>query len=356
MMITLAENLKKLRLSRTLTQEELAQFLGVTSQAVSKWERREGYPDITMLPVIANYFEVTVDDLLGNDILSKEEKITEYLDEYNRLHRDRKPEEEAALAEKAYSEYPYDWRIMEIYIISRTHGFTKMPDSDTLEELRRLCRLVMEKCSDAIIRKRAVYTMIFAEDDDHVEDWFSQAPDNADYLESERREERYFSREQWDLYVQQKQDNMRDILGLLFEKMGYYHDLSDPAWKAEVRKRRIDLMEVLFRGSDRLLYQMYRGAWIEYAMALNECGRIKDTIDALNRAVDLWEQQYRFAESLDVPRDAKMHLSDPMWDKLEYPVYPGKFRTNFFDHLAECPEYSENDGFQKLMARIEPLR
>ena len=117
MMITLAENLKKLRLSRTLTQEELAQFLGVTSQAVSKWERREGYPDITMLPVIANYFEVTVDDLLGNDILSKEEKITEYLDEYNRLHRDRKPEEEAALAEKAYSEYPYDWRIMEIYCV-----------------------------------------------------------------------------------------------------------------------------------------------------------------------------------------------------------------------------------------------
>ena len=356
MTITLAENLKKLRLTRDLTQEELAQFLGVTSQAVSKWERREGYPDITMLPVIANYFEVTVDDLLGNDIHSKEDKITEYLNEYNRLHHENKPEEEAALAEKAYREYPYDWRIVEIYIISRTYGFTKLPDSTVLEELRRLCSLVMEKCPDAIVRKRAVYTMIFAEDDDHVEDWLAQAPDNADYLESERREERYINREQWDLYVRQKQDNMRDIFGSLFEKMGYYNDPSTPEWKAEVRKRRIELIEVLFKGTDRLLYQMYRGAWIEYAMALDECGRTDETIKALNRAVDLWKEQYRFAENLNVSQDAKVHLSDPMWDKLEYPAYPRKFHTRFADRLAERPEYAENEEFQKLMTRIEMLR
>lgn len=356
MTITLAENLKKLRLAQDLTQEELAQFLGVTSQAVSKWERREGYPDITMLPVIANYFEVTVDALLGNDVLSKEDRITKYVNEYNKLHAERKLEEAASLAEKAYGEYPYDWRIVEIYILSRTRGFTKLPDDDTLAELRRLCGLVMEKCTDAIVRKRAVYTMIFAEDDEHVERWFSEAPDNADYLESERREERYIDREQWDLYYPQKQDNMRDIFGWLFEKMGYYHDPSTPEWKADVRKRRIELIEVLFTGTDRLLYQMYRGAWIEYAMALDECGRMDEAIDALSRAVDLWEEQLRFAESLNVPHDAKVRLSDPMWNQLEYPAYPRKFHTRFADRLAERPEYAENEEFQKLMTRIEPLR
>ena len=356
MTITLAENLKKLRLARDLTQEELAQFLGVTSQAVSKWERREGYPDITMLPVIANYFEVTVDDLLGNDILAKEEKIRGYIEEYNRLHAERKIEEEAALAERAYREYPYDWRIAEIYIISRTRGFTRIPDSDTLAELRRLCGLIMEKCTDPIVRKRAIYSMIFAEDDGHVEQWFAQAPDNADYLESERREERYIDREQWELYYPQKQENMRDIFGSLFEKMGYYNDPCTQEWKAEVRKRRIALIEVLFTGTDRLLYQMYRGAWIEYAMALDECGQIDETICALSRAADLWEEQYRFAESLNVPHDAKVHLSDPMWDKLAYPAYPRKFHTRFVDSLAQRPEYAENLDFRNLMARIEPLR
>ena len=56
-MITLAENLKKLRRQKGLTQEGIAVFLGISFQAVSKWERGEGYPDITMLPVIANYLK-----------------------------------------------------------------------------------------------------------------------------------------------------------------------------------------------------------------------------------------------------------------------------------------------------------
>jgi len=78
MRITLAQNLRKLRRDRDLTQEELAGFLGISYQAISKWERDEGYPDITMLPVLANYFGITVDALIGNDITSREEQIRFY--------------------------------------------------------------------------------------------------------------------------------------------------------------------------------------------------------------------------------------------------------------------------------------
>ena len=56
MEIQLAGTLKSLRQKNNKTQDDLALFLGISSQAVSKWERSEGFPDITLLPRIAGYF------------------------------------------------------------------------------------------------------------------------------------------------------------------------------------------------------------------------------------------------------------------------------------------------------------
>ena len=57
--LKLGENLKKFRLQRELTQAQLADVLGVSAQAVSRWENGTTYPDITLLPTIASYFEIT---------------------------------------------------------------------------------------------------------------------------------------------------------------------------------------------------------------------------------------------------------------------------------------------------------
>ncbi|MCM1057867.1 MAG: helix-turn-helix transcriptional regulator [Firmicutes bacterium] len=55
-----------------LTQEEVAGYLGITSQSVSKWERGESYPDITLLPALANIFETSIDLLVGMDAIRAE--------------------------------------------------------------------------------------------------------------------------------------------------------------------------------------------------------------------------------------------------------------------------------------------
>lgn len=72
-MFYLSENLKKYRIMKNLTQEDVADYLGITPQSISKWERGECYPDITLLPALANIFETSIDLLIGMDTIRAQE-------------------------------------------------------------------------------------------------------------------------------------------------------------------------------------------------------------------------------------------------------------------------------------------
>ena len=66
--IVLADNIQKFRKRIGMTQEELAKELGVTFQAVSKWENAKAAPDITFLPIMADIFGCYIDELFSRDI------------------------------------------------------------------------------------------------------------------------------------------------------------------------------------------------------------------------------------------------------------------------------------------------
>jgi transcriptional regulator with XRE-family HTH domain len=65
--INIGENIKNLRKRKDITQEELAEHLGISYQSISKWERGDGFPDITMLPDLADFFNISIDELIGAD-------------------------------------------------------------------------------------------------------------------------------------------------------------------------------------------------------------------------------------------------------------------------------------------------
>ena len=88
--MNLGNKIKKLRKQNNLTQENLAEMLGVSYQAISRWENNITSPDISTLPILANIFDVTVDYLLDVNILKNEETINKIYDEYYNLSIDNK--------------------------------------------------------------------------------------------------------------------------------------------------------------------------------------------------------------------------------------------------------------------------
>ena len=73
MNLNFGENFKRLRKAKDVTQEKIADILGVSGQSVSRWELGICYPDLEFLPTIANYFGVTIDSLLSNDSVAQEQ-------------------------------------------------------------------------------------------------------------------------------------------------------------------------------------------------------------------------------------------------------------------------------------------
>ena len=85
-MLYIAENLKTLRKGKGLTQEEVGEMLGVSPQSVSKWERGDTMPDITLLPALANLYKISVDTLIGMDkINDRETKNSAFTTAHNHL-------------------------------------------------------------------------------------------------------------------------------------------------------------------------------------------------------------------------------------------------------------------------------
>lgn len=72
---SLGQRIARLRKSKGLTQEELGDKVGISSQAVSKWETDASVPDIMLLVKIANIFDITVDELLGNERIRETPKV-----------------------------------------------------------------------------------------------------------------------------------------------------------------------------------------------------------------------------------------------------------------------------------------
>ena len=104
--MTIGATIKQLRQEQDITQEQLADALGITSRAVSQWETDRTAPDISQLPALANFFDVTTDHLLGVDIARKEEEIGKILKRVNDFQEQGDHEASAKYLREQLKTYP----------------------------------------------------------------------------------------------------------------------------------------------------------------------------------------------------------------------------------------------------------
>ena len=131
----------------------MAYLLDVTFQSVSRWERGECYPDITMLPQIAGFFNVSVDELFGVNRVKNEDEIKNKLEEYDSLRTERENEKRkldiiTSLKEK----YPNDFRI-QLKFMEHLVTYTNLSDSKS--KILSIYKNIQHGCTDDFIRIRA---------------------------------------------------------------------------------------------------------------------------------------------------------------------------------------------------------
>ena len=146
MKILIGDNIRRLRRQGSITQEQLAEMLGVTCAAVSKWERGETYPDITLLFPLAHFFQVTVDELMGFDEDLLEREIDAVLQKYGVLCQDNASKARAFITQ-AYGQYPNDDRIMHRYMWDIAGGLADNQPEDLLahkEKFLSICDKILK--------------------------------------------------------------------------------------------------------------------------------------------------------------------------------------------------------------------
>lgn len=158
--MNLSKNIKNLRISKKMTQEEVAQLLGTTSKSVSRWEQGITYPDITLLPLIANIFEVTVDELLGVESIKQDEYVKALKKQGNEYAMNNDYESELLLWQEAYKKFPNNDEI-KVSLVSIMNTINIITNKlKYTDEIVKLSENILEKSTDNLIRLKATNYLV----------------------------------------------------------------------------------------------------------------------------------------------------------------------------------------------------
>ncbi len=329
--IKIGKKIRLLRKNNDVTQDKLAAYLGVTPQAVSRWESEICYPDIETLPQIADFFGVGMDELLCYDSVQKESRIKEYLAEAEVLYDSEKLGECLALLREAYAEIPSSFEIqLELAKILSAISAESKPRKHDLAEAVSLCNHILEYCTDDELRDETKKTLC-----DIYSHQLGNTPMALDI--AEKLHSMSYSKElvkatvlTGDVAFSQAQANIMEFADNMWWHMyniACVPDISEDRYtveqKIEIMQKGVDMLSVIFGGdylyfNDRLANSYRQLAMLylvkgdktsaidcvekmaEYAIAFDSLPEIKKYSSVLINTIEYKNERYEGVEGISL--------------------------------------------------------
>lgn len=149
MNMKMGEKIKRLRKRKGISQEALAEILGVSFQAVSKWETTSTMPDISLVPSIAAFFDVSIDELFDYNVLENERRIEEIFRRAGTL-RSSDPIRAEEILRDGLKQFPGNATLLTLLL----YVLLAMPDRE--EDIINTCNMIIEYTENDGVKYDAV--------------------------------------------------------------------------------------------------------------------------------------------------------------------------------------------------------
>lgn len=362
--MTIGTTIKQLRQEQDITQEQLAEALGITSRAVSQWECDRTAPDISQLPALANFFDVTTDRLLGVDIKRREEEIKKIIDEWSKLNNAGETKAIIEYLKEKIKVYPKESILLEhlaqalywYYFLDGKADTDEMKDIIS-KEIISLCERAIkyykpnENCDGSKQTLVFLYTDLGERDKaKEIVETLSTVSCTRDMLEADVYEgKEALERRQWAL---------KDLMGMMW--LLFKQIYADAAYTYEQRLEILETSNAMINLITGERPNFYDSRLSNNTMCMAWC---LFNLGDKEKAIDMLELSLEYAEKYETRPDGVRYA--PCWlseleDKREYVGNTNK--NTAYDEIYNFitskqvnfwEEFKGNERFESLMAKLK---
>ena len=362
--MTMGEIIRRLRREQGVTQEMLAEYLGITYQAVSKWENNTGLPDISLIVPLSNFFGVSPDVLFGWTAETERADVQRYHEQSAEAMKNGTLDEELKLWRAASEKYPKNYtcmqRLMAALYLSAVSGKIEegRTRDDMLTEALELGQRILDDCQDEEIAGSARQLMVYICSDEQSVCFDREKAvamsEKASDIHVCRQFLLRFAYERGSAeYRKANQELLVTSIHTAADIMARDLDYINPEEKIHAVKSALVLWDTLFDDGNYLFYSgTVRGLWITLAGCYTETGEYDLAVDALEKAYEI----LRYSENLE---PTEQHYTSLFQNVLTHTpgdcakTYTESERELFVSHLTQeaFEPLKENARYAQLVRK-----